>query len=182
MAIETASSNSAQKSFANESIRDSKELLLTDTTMRDAHQSLLATRLRTIDMLHIADAYARLAPILSRWKCGAGRRSIPQCDSFRESPWQRLSELRTRIPNILFQMLLRLERGWLHELSRQRCPRVRQGSSRRRCRYFPVFDALNWSENMRVAMEAVVEKSGMICEAGSATPETFSIPIGQNIH
>ena len=148
-----------------DSIRDSKELLLTDTTMRDAHQSLLATRLRTIDMLHIADAYARLAPEFFSLEMWGGATFDTSMRFLWESPWQRLSELRSRIPNILFQMLLRASnavgytnypdnvvRAFVQEAAEAGVDIVR------------VFDALNWSDNMRVAMDAVVE-SGMICEA-----------------
>lgn len=148
-----------------ESIRDSKELLLTDTTMRDAHQSLLATRLRTIDMLHIADAYARLAPEFFSLEMWGGATFDTSMRFLWESPWQRLSELRTRIPNILFQMLLRASNavGYTNYPDNVVRAFVTEAADAG-VDIFRVFDALNWSENMRVAMEAVVE-SGMICEA-----------------
>lgn len=148
-----------------ESIRDSKELLLTDTTMRDAHQSLLATRLRTIDMLHIADAYARLAPEFFSLEMWGGATFDTSMRFLWESPWQRLSELRTRIPNILFQMLLRASNavGYTNYPDNVVRAFVKEAADAG-VDIFRVFDALNWSENMRVAMEAVVE-SGMICEA-----------------
>ncbi|MFN9413675.1 MAG: pyruvate carboxylase [Pirellula sp.] len=148
-----------------DSIRDSKELLLTDTTMRDAHQSLLATRLRTIDMLHIADAYARLAPEFFSLEMWGGATFDTSMRFLWESPWQRLSELRSRIPNILFQMLLRASNavGYTNYPDNVVRAFVKEAAEAG-VDIFRVFDALNWSDNMRVAMEAVVE-SGMICEA-----------------
>jgi pyruvate carboxylase len=148
-----------------DSIRDSKELLLTDTTMRDAHQSLLATRLRTIDMLHIADAYARLAPEFFSLEMWGGATFDTSMRFLWESPWQRLSELRSRIPNILFQMLLRASNAVGYTNYPDNVVRAFvQEAAEAGVDIFRVFDALNWSDNMRVAMEAVVE-SGMICEA-----------------
>ena len=85
-----------------------KRLLLTDTTFRDAHQSLLATRVRTYDMLaHRQLRGAPAAQSLSAWKCGAARRSTSAMRFLHEDPWQRLRKLREAIPNICFQMLLR---------------------------------------------------------------------------
>jgi pyruvate carboxylase len=148
-----------------DSIRDSKELLLTDTTMRDAHQSLLATRLRTIDMLHIADAYARLAPEFFSLEMWGGATFDTSMRFLWESPWQRLSELRSRIPNILFQMLLRASNAVGYTNYPDNVVRAFvQEAAEAGVDIFRVFDALNWSDNMRVAMDAVVE-SGMICEA-----------------
>ena len=109
-------------------ILEQKPLLLTDTTFRDAHQSLLATRLRTYDMLPIAEAYAAALPELFSIEMWGGAtfdtaHAVPQ-----GMPWQRLADLRERIPNILFQMLLRASNAvGLRELSGQRRQRVRQG-------------------------------------------------------
>src|SRR5262249_39803058 len=88
-------------------VRQEKRLLLTDTTLRDAHQSLLATRLRTYDMLAIADAYARLCPELFSLEVWGGATFDTAMRFLTESPWDRLAELRERIPNLLLQMLLR---------------------------------------------------------------------------
>ena len=84
-----------------------KQLLITDTTFRDAHQSLLATRFRTKDLLQIADAYARLCPEMFSLEMWGGATFDTSMRFLKECPWQRLTELRERIPNILFQMLLR---------------------------------------------------------------------------
>ncbi|AMV31974.1 2-oxoglutarate carboxylase small subunit [Pirellula sp. SH-Sr6A] len=148
-----------------ESIRDSKELLFTDTTMRDAHQSLLATRLRTADMVAIADAYARLAPQFFSLEMWGGATFDTAMRFLKESPWQRLSAMRERVPNILFQMLLRASNavGYTNYPDNVVQEFVREAASAG-VDIFRVFDALNWTENMRVAMDAVLE-SGMICEA-----------------
>jgi pyruvate carboxylase len=82
-------------------------VLLTDTTLRDAHQSLLATRMRTRDMLEIAPAYARLLPDLFSLECWGGATFDVALRSLKEDPWTRLAALREAIPNILLQMLLR---------------------------------------------------------------------------
>jgi pyruvate carboxylase len=147
------------------SIRDSKELLLTDTTMRDAHQSLLATRLRTFDMLQIAESYARSAPQLFSLEMWGGATFDTSMRFLKECPWQRLSEMRERIPNILFQMLLRASNavGYTNYPDNVVKLFVRE-AAQAGIDIFRVFDALNWPENMQVAMDAVVE-SGMICEA-----------------
>ncbi|MGH9677099.1 MAG: pyruvate carboxylase, partial [Candidatus Acidiferrum sp.] len=88
-------------------MREQKRLLLTDTTMRDAHQSLLATRMRTHDMLRIAPFYAERLSGLFSVEMWGGATFDTAMRFLRESPWDRLVELRERVPNILFQMLLR---------------------------------------------------------------------------
>ena len=148
-----------------DSIRGSKELLLTDTTMRDAHQSLLATRVRTFDMMKIADAYARLTPQFFSLEMWGGATFDTAFRFLKESPWQRLADLRAKIPNLLFQMLLRASNavGYTNYPDNVVCAFVKEAADAG-IDIFRVFDALNWTENMRVAMDAVVE-SGMICEA-----------------
>src|SRR5207237_1715832 len=80
--------------------------LTTDTTMRDAHQSLLATRLRTVDMTAIAPYYASLLPELFSLECWGGATFDVALRFLREDPWQRLALLRERLPNLLLPMLL----------------------------------------------------------------------------
>ncbi|MFN9913926.1 MAG: pyruvate carboxylase, partial [Pirellulaceae bacterium] len=146
-------------------LRGSPELLLTDTTMRDAHQSLLATRLRTYDMLQVAEAYARRVPELFSMEMWGGATFDTAMRFLKECPWQRLADLRERIPNILFQMLLRASNavGYTNYPDNVVKLFVKE-TAQAGLDIFRVFDALNWTDNMRVAMEAVVE-SGMICEA-----------------
>jgi len=146
-------------------VRDQKKLLLTDTTFRDAQQSLLATRLRTYDMLRIADAYAHLCPNLFSIEMWGGATFDTSMRFLKECPWQRLSDLRERIPNILFQMLLRGSNavGYTSYPDNVVAEFVREAASTG-IDLFRVFDALNWIPNMQVAMETVLE-TGALCEA-----------------
>ncbi|MBM4075834.1 MAG: pyruvate carboxylase, partial [Planctomycetes bacterium] len=146
-------------------VRDQKQLLLTDTTMRDAHQSLLATRFRTYDLLNIADAYARLCPQFFSLEMWGGATFDTSMRFNKECPWDRLSQLRAKIPNILFQMLLRASNavGYTNYPDNIVVEFVKEAAAAG-MDVFRVFDSLNWAPNMKVAMEAVVE-TGMICEA-----------------
>ena len=146
-------------------VRDQKPLLITDTTFRDAHQSLLATRLRTYDLLQIAESYAIAAPHLFSIEMWGGATFDTSMRFLRESPWQRLSDMRERIPNILFQMLLRASNavGYTNYPDNVVQAFVKEAAAAG-IDVFRVFDALNWLPNMRIAMEAVIA-SGQICEA-----------------
>ena len=146
-------------------VRDQEPLLLTDTTFRDAHQSLLATRLRTRDMLRVADAYARLCPQLFSLEMWGGATFDTSMRFLKEDPWDRLAQLRERIPNILFQMLLRGANAVGYTSYPDNVVRefVKEAASAG-IDVFRVFDSLNWVPNMQVAIEAVRE-SGAICEA-----------------
>src|SRR5262249_29565134 len=88
-------------------ILEQQPLLVTDTTFRDAHQSLLATRVRTRDMLRVADAYSRLCARVFSIEMWGGATFDTAMRFLKEDPWERLAQLREKIPNILFQMLLR---------------------------------------------------------------------------
>ncbi len=146
-------------------VKEQKGLLLTDTTMRDAHQSLLATRLRSYDMLRIAEAYARLTPQLFSIEMWGGATFDTSMRFLKESPWQRLADMRSKIPNILFQMLLRASNAVGYTNYPDNVVRLFvKEAAEAGVDVFRVFDALNWAENMQVAMDAVLE-SGMICEA-----------------
>ncbi|MGD9857024.1 MAG: pyruvate carboxylase, partial [Planctomycetaceae bacterium] len=146
-------------------VRGHQALLMTDTTFRDAHQSLLATRMRTYDLLRIADAYARQCPELFSLEMWGGATFDTSMRFLKECPWQRLVELRERIPNILFQMLLRASNavGYTNYPDNVVKAFVAEAAEAG-IDVFRVFDALNWVPNMRVAMDAVI-KSGTICEA-----------------
>ncbi len=142
-----------------------KSLLVTDTTFRDAHQSLLATRMRTYDMAAVAEAYARLVPNLFSLEMWGGATFDTAMRFLKESPWDRLTVLREKIPNILFQMLLRASNavGYTNYPDNVVDLFVRE-SAQAGIDVFRIFDPLNWVPNMRVAMEAV-QKHGGICEA-----------------
>jgi pyruvate carboxylase len=146
-------------------LREQKPLLLTDTTFRDAHQSLLATRMRTYDMLRIAPVYATRHAQLFSIEMWGGATFDTSMRFLKEDPWQRLVELRERVPNILFQMLLRANSavGYANYPDNVVKAFVKE-AARAGIDVFRIFDALNWVENMRLAMEAVRD-AGMICEA-----------------
>ncbi|MDX5381464.1 MAG: pyruvate carboxylase, partial [Rhodobacterales bacterium] len=142
-----------------------QRLLLTDTTMRDGHQSLLATRMRSIDMIRVAPAYAANLPELFSVECWGGATFDVAYRFLQECPWQRLRDLRRAMPNVLTQMLLRASNGVGYTNYPDNVVRefVRQAAETG-VDVFRVFDSLNWTENMRVAMDAVLENE-RICEA-----------------
>lgn len=141
-----------------------KRLLLTDTTFRDAHQSLLATRMRTYDMVTVADAYARLAPEMFSIEMWGGATFDTSMRFLNECPWERLEHLRERIPNILFQMLLRASNAVGYTSYPDNVVRgfVKE-SAYSGIDLFRVFDSLNWEPNLRVAIDAV-RKADKLCE------------------
>jgi pyruvate carboxylase len=142
-----------------------KKLLITDTTMRDGHQSLLATRMRSIDMVNAASAYSSNLPELFSVECWGGATFDVSYRFLQECPWQRLRDLRERMPNLLTQMLLRASNGvgYTNYADNVVEKFVAQAATSG-VDVFRVFDSLNWVENMKVAMDSVLE-SGKICEA-----------------
>ncbi|WP_101068216.1 pyruvate carboxylase [Roseovarius salinarum] len=144
---------------------DQDRLLLTDTTMRDGHQSLLATRMRSIDMIRVAPAYAAHLPGLFSVECWGGATFDVAYRFLQECPWQRLRDLRAAMPNVMTQMLLRASNGVGYTNYPDNVVRefVRQAAETG-IDIFRVFDSLNWVENMRVAMDAV-QDTGRVCEA-----------------
>lgn len=145
-------------------IKEQDKLLVSDTTFRDAHQSLLATRVRTKDMLKIAEATSVLAKDLFSLEMWGGATFDVAYRYLRESPWRRLQALRQLIPNIPFQMLLRganavgytnypdnLIRVFIREAAEQGID------------IFRIFDSLNWLKGMEVAIDEVL-KTGAVAE------------------
>ncbi len=155
---------------------DQPGVLLTDTTFRDAHQSLLATRFRTRDMIAIAPAYARLAPELFSVECWGGATFDVAMRFLRECPWERLIAFREAMPNLLLQMLLRSANAVGYTNYPDNVVRyfVEQ-AAKHGVDVFRVFDSLNWVENMRVAMDAVCE-TGKLCEAAICYTGNLSDP------
>jgi pyruvate carboxylase len=143
---------------------EQKRLLVTDTTLRDAHQSLLATRLRTFDMLAVAPWYATRAAGLYSLEMWGGA-TFDVCYRFlRENPWKRLVNLREKIPNICFQMLLRGSNGVGYSAYPDNVVRAFvKESADSGIDVFRVFDALNWTEQMQTAIDAVL-KAGKVAE------------------
>jgi pyruvate carboxylase len=153
-----------------------ERVLLTDTSMRDAHQSLLATRLRTLDMTAIAPYYAALVPQLFSVECWGGATFDVALRFLREDPWQRLTALRELMPNLLLQMLLRAANAvgyanYPDNVVRFFVARAAAGG----VDLFRIFDSLNWVENMRVSIEAV-RASGKLCEAAICYTGNLSDP------
>ncbi|MFV1529692.1 MULTISPECIES: pyruvate carboxylase [unclassified Phaeobacter] len=140
-----------------------RQLQLTDTTMRDGHQSLLATRMRSHDMIKVAPAYAQNLSQLFSVECWGGATFDVAYRFLQECPWQRLRDLRERMPNLMTQMLLRASNGVGYTNYPDNVVQSFVKQAATGVDVFRVFDSLNWVENMRVAMDAVVE-SGKICE------------------
>ena len=147
-------------------LKKQKDIQITDTTMRDAHQSLLATRVRTIDLLNVAEGFSKAHPNLFSMEVWGGATFDVAMRFLKESPWERLRLLREAVPNIMLQMLLRgsnaigytaypdnlvekfIEKSWDNGVD-----------------VFRIFDSLNWIENMKVSITAVRERTGGIAEA-----------------
>jgi pyruvate carboxylase len=147
-------------------LKNTKAIQYTDCTFRDAHQSLLATRVRTTDMLKVAEAVSKNHPQLFSLEMWGGATFDVALRFLHECPWQRLQLMREKIPNILFQMLIRgsnavgytaypdnlvesfIEKSW------------QQGID-----IFRIFDSLNWLEGMKVSIDAVRERTGGLAEA-----------------
>jgi pyruvate carboxylase len=143
-----------------------KRLLITDTTLRDAHQSLIATRMRTYDMLRVADALSHRVPELFSLEMWGGATFDTAMRFLGECPWDRLRRLREKIPNICFQMLFRgsnavgysnypdnVVAGFVHHAADSGMD------------IFRIFDSLNYLPNMQVAMEAARSHGKVLCEA-----------------
>jgi pyruvate carboxylase len=146
-------------------ILDQKRLLVTDTTFRDAHQSLFATRVRSYDMLAVADAVARRTPGLFSLEMWGGATFDTAMRFLHEDPWGRLRTLRERIPNICFQMLFRGNNAVGYS---NYPPNVVAGfvkhSAASGIDIFRIFDSLNYIPNLKIAMQAVRDTHAL-CEA-----------------
>ena len=145
--------------------REQTRLLVTDTTMRDAHQSLFATRMRTFDMLAIADRYAQKHSDLFSMEMWGGATFDTAMRFLKESPWDRLAKLRERVPNILFQMLVRAASavGYTNYPDNVVYEFIRL-SAEAGMDIFRIFDANNWLPNIKLGIDAVL-KTNAICEA-----------------
>jgi len=152
-------------------MKNQSQVLFTDTTMRDAHQSLLATRMRSFDITRIAQAYSRGLPNLFSLECWGGATFDVAMRFLNEDPWERLSAVREGAPNILTQMLLRGSNGVGYTNYPDNVVKyfVKQAAAGG-VDVFRIFDCLNWVENMRVSIDAVAEADkvaeGAICYTG----------------
>ena len=152
-------------------MKEQKQVLFTDTSMRDAHQSLLATRMRSDDIVKIAQGYSQGLPNLFSLECWGGATFDVSMRFLNEDPWERLAKVREGAPNILTQMLLRGSNGVGYTNYADNAVKyfVAQ-AARGGVDIFRVFDCLNWVENMRVSMDAVLEANkvceGVLCYTG----------------
>jgi len=147
-------------------LKKEKPVQFTDTTFRDAHQSLLATRMRTIDMMRVAESFAKHHPQVFSMEVWGGATFDVSMRFLYEDPWERLAQFREAIPNILLQMLLRgsnavgykaypdnliekfIEKAWETGID-----------------IFRIFDSLNWVEAMKVSIRTVRERTEALAEA-----------------
>jgi pyruvate carboxylase len=147
-------------------LKDQKQIQYTDTTFRDAHQSLLATRFRTLDILKVAESFARNHPQMFSMEVWGGATFDVALRFLHECPWKRLQLIRAAMPNILLQMLIRgsnaigytaypdnlvekfIEKSWENGVD-----------------IFRIFDSLNWVDNMMVSIKAVKERTGGLAES-----------------
>lgn len=152
-------------------IKEQQKVLITDTTFRDAHQSLLATRVRTYDLVAIAEATSKLVPNLFSLEMWGGATFDTSMRFLKESPWERLQILRQKVPNILFQMLLRGANAVGYTNYPDNAIRTFvKASAENGIDVFRIFDSLNWLPGMQLAIEAVRENNKIaeaaICYTG----------------
>ncbi|UXU51717.1 pyruvate carboxylase [Staphylococcus arlettae] len=162
-------------------LKEQDDVLITDTTFRDAHQSLLATRVRTKDMMNIASKTSQVMQDNFSLEMWGGATFDIAYNFLKESPWERLERLRKAIPNVLFQMLLRASNavGYKNYPDNVIKKFVKE-SAEAGIDVFRIFDSLNWADQMKVANEAVQEagkiSEGTICYTGDIlNPERSNI-------
>ncbi|MDT4254636.1 pyruvate carboxylase [Staphylococcus haemolyticus] len=162
-------------------VREQNDVLVTDTTFRDAHQSLLATRVRTKDMMNIASKTAEVFKDSFSLEMWGGATFDVAYNFLKENPWERLERLRKAIPNILFQILLRASNavGYKNYADNVIEKFVKE-SANAGVDVFRIFDSLNWVDQMKVANEAVQNagkiSEGAICYTGDIlNPERSNV-------
>ena len=147
-------------------IKDQNNILYTDTTLRDAHQSLLATRVRTKDMMKVAEGLAKNHSQLFSLEMWGGATFDVAMRFLHECPWKRLQHLRKAVPNILFQMLFRGSNAVGYKAYPDNLiEKFIIESSENGIDVFRIFDSLNWVEGMRKSIHVVREQTGGIAEA-----------------
>ena len=147
-------------------LKNEKEIKYTDTTFRDAHQSLLATRMRTLDMLQVAEAVSKNHPEIFSLEMWGGATFDVALRFLHEDPWQRLHLLRESIPNILFQMLIRGSNAVGYTAYPDNLvEKFIEEAGQKGIDIFRIFDSLNWIEGMKVSINAVRERTEGLAEA-----------------
>ncbi|UVS81175.1 pyruvate carboxylase [Actinokineospora sp. UTMC 2448] len=161
-------------------LRESRAVGVTDTTFRDAHQSLLATRVRTRDLLAVAPYVARSMPELLSLECWGGATYDVALRFLAEDPWERLAALREAVPNLCLQMLLRGRNtvGYTPYPTEVTSAFVEE-ATRTGIDIFRIFDALNDVEQMRPAIEAVRETGTAVAEVALCYTADLSDPAEQ---
>ncbi|MFW5472039.1 pyruvate carboxylase [Knoellia sp. CPCC 206450] len=158
-------------------LRERTEVSVTDTTFRDAHQSLLATRMRTRDLLHVAGHVSRLTPELLSMEAWGGATYDVALRFLSEDPWERLALLREAMPNIPLQMLLRGRNtvGYTPYPTKVTDAFVRE-AARSGLDIFRIFDSLNDVSQMRPAVEAVLDTGTAVAEVALCYTGNLSDP------
>jgi pyruvate carboxylase len=147
-------------------LKDTKEIQYTDTTFRDAHQSLLATRVRTMDMVSVAESFAKNHPQVFSMEVWGGATFDVALRFLHECPWKRLQMLREAIPNILLQMLIRGSNAVGYKAFPDNLiEKFIEEASKNGIDVFRIFDSLNWLDAMKVSIKAVRERTEGIAEA-----------------
>tara|TARA_B100000809_G_scaffold91758_1_gene90261 strand:+ start:1842 stop:5297 length:3456 start_codon:yes stop_codon:yes gene_type:complete len=146
-------------------IRADKQIHYTDTTFRDAHQSLLATRMRTLDMLNVADRFVKENPQVFSMEVWGGATFDVAYRFLKESPWQRLQLFREHMPNTLLQMLIRGSNAVGYTAYPDNLiERFIEKSAENGVDVFRIFDSLNWLDGMKTSIKAVKERTNSIAE------------------
>ncbi len=146
-------------------LKQEKTVKFTDTTFRDAHQSLLATRVRTIDMLRVAESYAKLNPQVFSVELWGGATFDVAMRFLKECPWERLRRFRRAMPNLLFQMLLRGANAVGYKSYPENVVEIFvEQSWKNGIDVFRIFDSLNWIDAMKVSIRAVRERTNALAE------------------
>ncbi|MCO6500567.1 MAG: pyruvate carboxylase [Vicingus serpentipes] len=146
-------------------IRKDKQIHYTDTTFRDAHQSLLATRMRTLDMLNVADRYVKNNPNIFSMEVWGGATFDVAHRFLKESPWQRLQLFREHMPNTLLQMLIRGSNAVGYTAYPDNLiEKFIEQSAENGMDVFRIFDSLNWLDGMKTSIKAVRERTNSIAE------------------
>ncbi len=158
-------------------VKDQKKLLITDTTMRDAQQSLMATRVRTVDMEKIAPAVSNYGKDLFSLEMWGGATFDTAFRFLKESPWERLDTLRAKIPNVLFQMLIRGANGVGYKNYPDNAIRALvKESAKSGIDVFRIFDSLNWLDGMSVALDETLNQNKIaeacLCYTGDILDES----------
>ncbi len=147
-------------------VKEQKPVLFTDTTFRDGHQSLLATRVRTTDMLAVAENFAKDFPQLFSMEVWGGATFDVAMRFLYESPWRRLQEFREAMPNMLLQMLLRGSNAVGYTAYPDNLVEsFIEKSAENGIDVFRIFDSLNWIESMKLSIKTVRERTNSIAEA-----------------